>query len=179
MPGRARRSAQPKVRCSRGTTRAGSWCGPSPARTPDKTAGVIGLNTPDLPRLPVPTTQFLQESAPSGTSTSFNFKSAAEVAIEPDIDAFVRSVFLGPATVRKDTFTEEDLSIYADAFRPRGAITPPLEYYRNMDRKLGAAGEVRAPKDRGPLPHDHGRWDPFLPAPSPRAWKSACRLPEF
>jgi pimeloyl-ACP methyl ester carboxylesterase len=26
------------------------------------------------------------------------------------------------------------LDVYKDAFRPQGALTPPIEYYRNMDR---------------------------------------------
>ena len=31
-------------------------------------------------------------------------------------------------------FTPEVLDVYKRAFRPRGALTPPIEYYRNMDR---------------------------------------------
>ena len=43
-------------------------------------------------------------------------------------------MFGGPATVVADAFPPEVLEVYKRAFRAEGALTPPLEYYRNMDR---------------------------------------------
>ena len=37
-------------------------------------------------------------------------------------------------TKNPDAFPPEVLDVYKDAFRPQGALTPPIEYYRNMDR---------------------------------------------
>ncbi len=48
-------------------------------------------------------------------------------------DDFIE-MMLGATTVNADAFPPEVLEVYKDAFRPAGAITPPIEYYRNMDR---------------------------------------------
>jgi non-specific protein-tyrosine kinase len=103
---------------------------------PDKTAGVIGLNVPDLARPPVPTTEFFRQFGSDQHSYILFFQDRfkAEEVIEADIDAFVQGVFRGDVTVRKDVFTDEVLKVYADTFRAKGAMTPPIEYYRNMDR---------------------------------------------
>ena len=103
---------------------------------PDKVAGIIGLNVPDLPRYPKPPTEFLAEFGNDQTSyiLFFQERGPAEEVIEADIDGFVAGIFRGPATVQKQAFSDEVLAVYADNFRPRGAIVPPLEYYRNMDR---------------------------------------------
>ena len=56
--------------------------------------------------------------------------------------------------MQKDVFTDEVLKVYADTFRPKGAITPPIEYYRNMDRNWELPRAVRRHEDRGALPDD-------------------------
>ena len=103
---------------------------------PDRTAGVIGLNVPDLPRTPVPTTEFFRQTGAEQVNYILFFQERykAEKTIEADIDAFIDGVFKGVATVRKEVFTDDVLKAFADTFRPKGAMTPPLEYYRNMDR---------------------------------------------
>jgi pimeloyl-ACP methyl ester carboxylesterase len=103
---------------------------------PERTAGVIGLNTPDLPRTPVPTTEFFRQLDMPRLQyiLAFQERGQAEAGIEADVRAFIELFMLGPATVRKEVFTEEVLSRYIEPLRPTGAITPPLEYYRNMDR---------------------------------------------
>ena len=112
---------------------------------PDQTAGVIGLNTPDLPRAPVPTTEFIKQSGSSRMSYILGFqeRGTSEAAIERSIDDFVELMFRGPATVNKEAFPDDVIAVYADLLRPRGAVTPPLEYYRNMDRNW----ELLAPYD--------------------------------
>jgi pimeloyl-ACP methyl ester carboxylesterase len=103
---------------------------------PDKTAGVIGLNVPDLPRPPVPTTEFFRQIGSDKHSYILFFQKRyqAEEVIEADIDGFIKGILKESVTVQKEVFTDEVLKVYADTFRPKGAITPPIEYYRNMDR---------------------------------------------
>jgi pimeloyl-ACP methyl ester carboxylesterase len=103
---------------------------------PEKTAGVIGLNVPDLPRPPMPTTKFFEEIGADQFAYILFFQERykAEETIEADVDAFAHQLFRQSATVKTDAFPDEVLKAYADTFRPKGAITPPLEYYRNMDR---------------------------------------------
>ena len=48
-------------------------------------------------------------------------------------DDFVEMIF-GATTQNADAFPPHVLDVYKDAFRPVGALTPPIEYYRNMDR---------------------------------------------
>jgi pimeloyl-ACP methyl ester carboxylesterase len=47
---------------------------------------------------------------------------------------FLELTFRGPATVHTDAFPDEVIQVYVDAYSPRGAFTPPIEYYRNLDR---------------------------------------------
>ena len=132
---------------------------------PDKVAGVIGLNVPDLPRYPQPPTEFLKEYGNDQTSyiLFFQDRGPAEEVIEADVDGFVKGIFTGPATVKKDAFTDEDLKEYADNFRPKGAITPPLEYYRNMDRNWELMEPHDAKKIEVPCLMICAAGDPVLP----------------
>jgi pimeloyl-ACP methyl ester carboxylesterase len=103
---------------------------------PHRTAGVIGINTPDLPRTPIPTTEFLRQMDSSNTRYILEFqeRGKAEAAFEADPHAFLDLIYVGPACKKKEAFTQEVLDVYHSVFEPKGAITPPLEYYRNMDR---------------------------------------------
>ncbi len=94
------------------------------------------MNTPDLARTPIAPVALLRQINPNQPLyiVQFQERGAAEYFIHSDVDGFIRFMFLGPVTVRKEVFTDDVLQVYADAFRPLGAITPPLEYYRNMDR---------------------------------------------
>jgi pimeloyl-ACP methyl ester carboxylesterase len=49
-------------------------------------------------------------------------------------DDFLEMIFGAGTTKNPAAFTREVLAVYKDAFRPQGALTPPIEYYRNMDR---------------------------------------------
>ena len=103
---------------------------------PELTAGVIGLNTPDLPRYDVPPTELFRALGSKRVQYILDFqeRGTAEDNIERDLDGFVELMLRGPATVRKEVFTDEVKEQYTAPLRPKGAITPPLEYYRNMDR---------------------------------------------
>ena len=103
---------------------------------PDRVAGVIGLNVPDLPRYDIPPTELFEALGSDQHSyiLFFQQRHEAEAVLESDVPAVLKRVFLGEGTVRKEVFTDEVIGVYAETFSPKGAFTPPLEYYRNMDR---------------------------------------------
>ena len=109
---------------------------PFARRYPGLTAGIVGLNTPDLPRPPVPWTVYIRESGASQNDYVLQFqrRGPAEELFERDPEGFLRFFFTGPATVKKEVFTDSVIAAYVDIFKMKGAITPPLEYYRNLDR---------------------------------------------
>jgi pimeloyl-ACP methyl ester carboxylesterase len=111
---------------------------------PERTAGIIGVNTPDLPRGPKPLVQLLRDAFPDNPPyiVQFQERGHAEYFIQADIDAFFEGMFGPPVTVRTDRITPEDRKTFADDFRVRGAITPPLEYYRNIDNNWHLTADV-------------------------------------
>ena len=107
---------------------------------PERIAGVIGVNTPDLPRPPVPPVQILRGVI-------------ARPAVLPRAVPGPRcrrvGVLVGRSRARRlrrrDVPRARDRGrrrvpargargLQACVSRPTGALTPPLEYYRNMDR---------------------------------------------
>jgi pimeloyl-ACP methyl ester carboxylesterase len=133
---------------------------------PDRTAGVIALNTPDLPEWPLRPGALEKTKRGKETFSYVSFfqePGVAEEAIESDIDAFVEGTFLGFVTINGDAFTKEDLKHYADALRPRGAITPPIEYYRNLDRNYELTRDIAHNKIEVPCLMISADSDPFLP----------------
>ncbi len=132
---------------------------------PDKTAGIIGLNVPDIPRPHVPTTEFIRQFGGDQHSYILFFQDRykAEEVIEADINAFVDLVFRQSSTVQKHVFSDEVVKAYADTFRPKGAITPPLEYYRNMDRNWELLADYDDMKIEVPCLMICAEGDPVLP----------------
>lgn len=108
-------------------------------RYPERVAGVIGVNTPDLPRPPVPPVELLRRVFADTPIYVIQFqeRGLAEWVLGTwgrGPDDFVEMVF-GDATTRNpDAFPPAVLDVYKEAFRPAGALTPPIEYYRNLDR---------------------------------------------
>lgn len=106
---------------------------------PARIAGVIGVNTPDLPRPPMPPVQLLRQIFVDTPIYIIQFqeRGLAEWVLGTwgrGADDFVEMIFTGPATKNLDAFPPDVLDVYKSAFRPAGALTPPIEYYRNMDR---------------------------------------------
>ena len=103
---------------------------------PERTAGVIGMNVPDLPRFDVPPIELFKMLGSKSVQYMIDFqeRGTAEESIESDLDTFLEKTFKGFGTVHKEVFTDEVMEHYRAALRPKGAITPLLEYYRNMDR---------------------------------------------
>jgi pimeloyl-ACP methyl ester carboxylesterase len=105
---------------------------------PQRIAGVIGVNTPDLPRTPIPPVQMLRQIFVDTPIYIIQFQDpgVAEWVLGTwgrGSDDFVEMIF-GATTQNADAFPPVVLEVYKNAFRPQGALTPPIEYYRNMDR---------------------------------------------
>ena len=105
---------------------------------PDRLAGVIGVNTPDLPRPVMPPVQLLRQIFVDTPIYIIQFqeRGVAEWVLGTwgrGVDDFVEMIF-GATTQVADAFPPAVLDVYKDAFRPVGALTPPIEYYRNLDR---------------------------------------------
>ena len=106
---------------------------------PDRIAGVIGLNTPDVPRPPVPPVQLLRQIFVDEPIYMIQFQEPglAEWVLGTwgrGTDDFLEMVFGATAAADGDAFPPDVLDVYKEAFRPAGALTPPIEYYRNLDR---------------------------------------------
>lgn len=116
-------------------------------RYPERIAGVIGLNTPDLPRPHAPPVEILRRRTRERPFylVQFQDRGVAEWVFtwggRPH-DDFIDVMFGGPATVNADAFPREVLDVYKSAYRGAGALTPPLEYYRNMDRNWHLTAEI-------------------------------------
>lgn len=111
---------------------------PFARRYPQLTAGVIGVNTPDLPRTPIPMVEMLRNVFPDDPPYIVQLQEpgVAEWVLSWGRGAidFLEMTLRGPVTFNQDTFPDEVIAVYAEAFSPRGAFTPPIEYYRNLDR---------------------------------------------
>jgi pimeloyl-ACP methyl ester carboxylesterase len=57
------------------------------------------------------------------------------------VDDFIEMIFRATTQVA-DALPPAVLEVYKDAFRPAGALTPPIEYYRNMDRNWELTAEI-------------------------------------
>ena len=117
---------------------------PFARRRPELVAGIIGLNTPDLPRSPMPPITMLRQIFPEQPPylVQFQERGPAEYMIGRNPAAFFESMFRGPATHQADAFPDDVVARYVEQFSPDGSLTPPLEYYRNMDRNWGLGAEL-------------------------------------
>ncbi len=112
---------------------------------PELTAGVIGLNTPDLVRTPIAPVAMLRAIFVDTPIYIIQFqeRGLAEWVLSwgRGADDFIEMIYLNQTTKNLAVFPPEVLEVYKQAFRPIGALTPPIEYYRNMDRnwELSAA----------------------------------------
>jgi pimeloyl-ACP methyl ester carboxylesterase len=105
---------------------------------PELTAGVIGVNTPDLPRPHMPPVELMRQIFVDTPIYIIQFQEPglAEWVFSwgRGADDFIDMIFLNEMTRNRAAFTPEVLEVYKHAFRPAGALTPPIDYYRNMDR---------------------------------------------
>jgi pimeloyl-ACP methyl ester carboxylesterase len=104
-------------------------------RFPTVTAGVVGVNTPDLPHGAMSVVQLLRMAFPDQPPYIVQFQEygPAEHFLGADVEAWLRFVYIG-AAVHPEVFTDDVIARYVEQFQPLGAVTPPIEYYRNLDR---------------------------------------------
>lgn len=103
---------------------------------PERVAGVAGVNMPDVPRAPAPPVDLLRALRPERPNymVQFQERGPAEFFAELDVRGFLELFFRTRTTVNLDAFPDDVIDVYEEAFSPSGALTPPLEYYRNLDR---------------------------------------------
>lgn len=97
---------------------------------PHQCEKLISLNVPYIPRGPKPLHELLTD-ARFDYMRAFQKRGEMEAMIEADIDGFIRRIYQEYA-LHKEFISEGELTFFADAFRAKGSITPPLEYYRNL-----------------------------------------------
>lgn len=119
---------------------------------PELISAVIGVNTPDLPRTPIPPVELMRQINPHRPYYIVQFQTpgAAEYFIYQNLEAWFRLMFLGPVTYRREVFTDKIIDRYVDEFRPYGALTPPLDYYRNMNRNWELTEQIAKNKVEHP-----------------------------
>jgi pimeloyl-ACP methyl ester carboxylesterase len=114
-------------------------------RYPEKITGVIGVNTPDLPRPPIPPVELFRQIFVDNPIYIIQFQEpgVAEWVLSwgRGADDFVEMIF-GATTQNGDAFGPDVLEVYKEAFRPVGALTPPIEYYRNLDRNWHLTADI-------------------------------------
>jgi pimeloyl-ACP methyl ester carboxylesterase len=115
-------------------------------RYPERIAGVIGVNTPDLPRPAMPPVQLLRQIFVDTPIYIIQFqeRGLAEWVFSwgRGADDFVEMIFRAAGTQNLEAFSDDVLDVYKEAFRPAGALTPPIEYYRNMDRNWELTADI-------------------------------------
>jgi len=96
---------------------------------------IIALNVPDLPRYDMPPTELFRALGADQVQYILDFQDRGiEEQIENDVPGFLELFLRGPVTVKKAVFSDDVFARYVEQFSTGGAFTPPLEYYRNMDR---------------------------------------------
>ena len=145
---------------------------------PERIAGVIGVNTPDLPRPPMPPVQLLRQIFVDTPIYIIQFqeRGVAEWVLGTwgrGVDDFVEMIF-GATTQNADAFPPEVLDVYKDAFRPAGALTPPIEYYRNMDRNWELTAPIADRTIDVPCLMISAADDPVLTPAMTSGWRSGC-----
>jgi pimeloyl-ACP methyl ester carboxylesterase len=155
-----------------------------PLLHPTRTAGVIGVNTPFLPRPPIdPVTLLRQTRGADHYIVFFQKPGAAEAIYEKDVARSLRFIFratpktVAPRAVTKGiaeklaapeeswpgklVLTEEELQVYVEAFSRTG-FGPGIEWYRNMERNWRLTERIEQ-RVRCPALMIAAENDPYLP----------------
>ena len=74
----------------------------------------------------------------------FQDRGPAEYILGRDVRAFFEAMLHGPATRHPEVFGDDEIDRYVEEFAAFGAFTPPLEYYRNLDRNWELAADLPA-----------------------------------
>ncbi len=117
---------------------------PFARRYPELLAGVVGVNTPDLPRGTMPPLAVMAKVFTGHPNYIMQFQDPgpADWILARDVTAWMDFMYRGPATRRHEVFDDDVLSRYIEVFSRPGAVTPTLSYYRNMDTNWHAAAAL-------------------------------------
>jgi pimeloyl-ACP methyl ester carboxylesterase len=156
-----------------------------PLLHPDRTAGVVGLNTPYYPRFPIPPTQVFAMADPNHYIVQFQERDAPDRALaehaeevlskmlrrampveeldalDRDRDAGFIDAIRGAPSLGEPLLTDDELAVYVDAFRA-GGFTGPLNWYRNFDRNWETTPELDGATIDVPSLMVTAEWDPVL-----------------
>jgi pimeloyl-ACP methyl ester carboxylesterase len=158
-----------------------------PLLRPERTVGVVGLNTPYSPRFPMkPTELFRMVGGDNHYILYFQEPGVADVALAEHVDIVFEKLMrrgFDPATLEGvatdvggnfvDTLVNApllgdqllspaELAVYAEEFR-RNGFTGPLNWYRNFDRNWELTPEQDGARIDGiPCMMITAAWDPVL-----------------
>jgi len=115
---------------------------PAVLMAPKRFERVIGVNTPALPRPPIPPISLIKASNSPRVQyiVFFQEEGRAEQFFESNLPRSIRR-FYGGITAQTDFLSDEDLQVYVDAFSA-GGMRGPLNSYRNMDRNWGLTANL-------------------------------------
>ena len=159
-----------------------------PLLHPDRVAGVVGVNTPYIPRLPIPPTDaFRMLGGEDHYIVGFQQPAIPEAILSRDVPRLFEALMRGgisPEQVAaaaeatgggspfervldapllgEPLLDEHDLAVYVDAFNETG-FTGGVNWYRNFDRNWAATPEQDgAHIDGVPCLMITAEWDPVL-----------------
>jgi pimeloyl-ACP methyl ester carboxylesterase len=138
---------------------------PFARRYPDRLAGVVGVNVPDFPRSPMAPVPLLRAMSPDEPIYIVQFQDygPAEYFLGGDVWSWLRAMFQGAATHRLECFPDDVVARYVEQFEAAGAVTPPIDYYRNMDANWESQADLPE-KISVPALMICATHDPVLPA---------------
>ena len=114
---------------------------PFARRYPELLAGVVGVNTPDLPRTPMPIDCVAADGVPgraARTSLQFQDRGPAEYILGRDIRGFFEAMLRGPATRRPEVFDDDAIDTLRRAVQPRRCADPAARVLPQPRPQLGA-----------------------------------------
>lgn len=157
---------------------------------PDRVAGVVGVNTPHVPRMPMPPVELFRNAMGENFYIVwFQTPDIPEAALDANVDVVLDHMLrrgIEPAALQEraaastDTLVEavvnvppellgpqllsaEELAVYVEAFRA-GGFRGPVNWYRNFNRNWElTADQTSARIDAVPCLMVTAAWDPVLP----------------
>ncbi len=135
-----------------------------PLRHPDRVAGVIGVNTPFLPRSPMPPVQMMKNMmGENHYIVHFQRRGEADAAFAADPERVFRKLFRKGIKAEDIDFSQpmrnmvemvqddedlgvpaiddDEIAVYTEAFT-RSGFTGPINWYRNFDRNWELSADL-------------------------------------
>jgi pimeloyl-ACP methyl ester carboxylesterase len=154
---------------------------------PQRVSAVVGLSVPFVPRAPAPPIPIMRRQLGEDFYIVwFQQPGVADAALASNVRRTLTTRRQWTAqwaeeedrpAERPDWLTEEELSVYIDAFQRTG-FTGGLNWYRNMDRNWELTADVAEQRIEQPAMFLTGERDPvrgFMPAEAMRRWVTDLR----